>query len=142
MLSPVRTGNCLAAEAVQGAALALEGVDDIHGGDGLALGVLGVGDGVTDDVLQEHLENTAGLLVDETADALHATTASQATDGRLSDPLDVIAQNFAMPLGTALSESLASLAASSHLESDLVSTISLAEGTGLRSQRRGRFRVR
>eukprot|EP01043_Picozoa_sp_COSAG02_P058917 COSAG02_NODE_7415_length_3025_cov_8.518797_1_plen_70_part_10 len=29
----------LATEAVEGAALALEGVDDVHGGDGLAAGV-------------------------------------------------------------------------------------------------------
>ncbi len=65
----------LAAEAVQGAALALEGVHDVHGGHGLPAGVLGVGDGVTDDVLEEHLEHAAGLLVDEARDALDATAA-------------------------------------------------------------------
>jgi hypothetical protein len=41
---------CLDTEPVEGSALSLEGVDDIEGGDGLALGVLGVGDGVSDDV--------------------------------------------------------------------------------------------
>lgn len=56
--------RCLATETVKGTALALESVDDVEGGDGLALGVLGVGDGVTDDALEEGLENTAGLLVD------------------------------------------------------------------------------
>jgi len=56
---------CLTSETVEGATLALEGVDDIHGGDGLPLGVLGVGDGVTDDVLQEDLQDSTGLLVDE-----------------------------------------------------------------------------
>lgn len=54
----------LAAETVEGTALSLEGVDNIEGGDGLALGVLGVGDGVTDDTLEEGLEDTAGLFVD------------------------------------------------------------------------------
>ncbi len=44
-----------AAEAVQGAALALECVHHIHGGHGLAASVLGVGHGITDHVLQEHL---------------------------------------------------------------------------------------
>ena len=44
--------------------MALEGIDDIEGGDGLALGVLSVGDGVTDDTLEEGLENTACLFVD------------------------------------------------------------------------------
>ena len=41
----------LAAEAIEGAALALERMDDVHGGDGLATGVLHVGDGVMDDAL-------------------------------------------------------------------------------------------
>lgn len=41
----------LSAESVQGASLTLERVDDIHGGDSLALGVLRVRDGVADDVL-------------------------------------------------------------------------------------------
>ena len=54
----------LTTETVQGAALSLEGVDDIERCDGLALGVLGVGDGVTDDTLKESLEDTTGLFVD------------------------------------------------------------------------------
>lgn len=59
-----RAVRCLTTEAVQGAALSLQGVDNIQGCDGLALGVLGVGDGVTDDALEEGLEDGAGLLVD------------------------------------------------------------------------------
>ena len=57
-------GVDLTTETVQGAALALEGVDDVEGGDGLALGVLSVGDSVTDDTLEEGLEDTTGLVVD------------------------------------------------------------------------------
>ena len=60
------TANDLSAEAVEGLALPLERVDDIHGGDGPSAGVLGVGDRVTDDVLKEDLEDTTGLFVDET----------------------------------------------------------------------------
>jgi hypothetical protein len=56
-------GN-LTTETVEGTALALEGVDNIEGGDSLALGVLSVGDSVTDDTLEEGLENTTGLFVD------------------------------------------------------------------------------
>ncbi len=89
--------------------MALERVDDVHRGDGLALGVLGVGDSVADDVLQEDLEDAAGFLVDETGDALHAATASQTTDSGLGDALDVIAKNFAMALGSTFSETLATL---------------------------------
>jgi hypothetical protein len=96
----------LTAEAVQGAALALEGVHHVEGRDRLAAGVLGVGDGVADHVLKEHLEDTAGLLVDEARDALDTAAASQAPDGGLGDTLDVVAQDLAVPLGAALSESL------------------------------------
>jgi hypothetical protein len=54
----------LTTETVQGAALSLECVDNIERRDGLALGVLGVGDGVTNDTLEEGLQDTASLLVD------------------------------------------------------------------------------
>ena len=104
--------NCLSAETVQGAALALERVDDIHGGDGLSASVLGVGHGVTDDVLKEDLEHTAGLLVDEAADALDTTTASQSANGGLGDTLDVVSEDFAVSLSTALAESLSSFSSS------------------------------
>ena len=55
----------LLAKAVEGAALALEGVADVHGRDSLAASVLSVGDGVADDGLQERLEDRAGLFVDQ-----------------------------------------------------------------------------
>ena len=41
------------------------------------------------------VENTAGLLVDETRDTLHTTSASQTADSRLGDTLDVITRNLA-----------------------------------------------
>ncbi len=106
-------GN-LSTEAVEGAALPLEGVDDVHGGDGLPAGVLGVAHRVADDGLKENLEDTAGLLVDEAGDALDTTPASQPADGGLGNALDVIPENLAVPLGSALSEALASLSASRH----------------------------
>lgn len=90
-------------------ALALESVDNVEGGDGLALGVLSVGDGVTDNTLQEGLENTAGLLVDHSGDTLDTTTASETADSGLSDTLDVVAQNLAVTLGATLAETLATL---------------------------------
>ena len=108
--------NCLTAESVEGTALALQSVDDIHGGDSLPLGVFGVGDGITDDVLKEDLEDTAGLLVDEAGDTLDTSTASQPADGGLGDTLDVITQDFAMTLSASLSESLSSFASSGHFE--------------------------
>ena len=112
-----RSSNCLTSESVQGASLPLEGIDHIHGGDGLPLGVFGVGDGIPDDVLEENLENSTGLLVDESRDTLDSTTTRQTPDGGLGDALDVIPQHLPVPLGTSLAESLASFASSSHVAS-------------------------
>ena len=87
-------GSCsmgnLTAKSVQGTALTLQGIDDIHGGDGLSLGVLGVGDGITDDIFEENLQDATGLFVDEAGDTLYTTTTSQTTDSGLGDTLDVI----------------------------------------------------
>ena len=92
----------LRAEAVEGLALALERVDDVEGRDGLPAGVLGVGDRILDDVLEEDLQHAAGLLVHQAGDALHATAARQTADRGLGDALDVVAHDLTMALGTAL----------------------------------------
>jgi hypothetical protein len=55
---------CLTTETVEGAALSLQSVDDVQGCDSLALGVLGVCDSITNDTLEEGLQDTAGLFVD------------------------------------------------------------------------------
>jgi hypothetical protein len=90
-------------------ALALESVDNVEGGDGLALGVLSVGDSVTDDTLEEGLEDTTGLLVDHGGDTLDTTTASETADSGLGDTLDVVAQDLAVTLGATLAETLTTL---------------------------------
>ena len=102
----------LSAESVESSSLALEGVDYVQSGDGFALGVLGVGHGVADDVLKENLKDAAGLLVDKTGDALNATSAGQSANGGLGDALDVVAKDLAVTLGAALSKSFSSFASS------------------------------
>jgi len=108
-----RAGS-LATEAVQGATLALERVHDIERGDGLALGMLGVGDSVADDALEEGFEHAASLFVDHGRNTLDATTTSQTADGGLGDALDVVTENLAMAFGSALSKTFATFSASSH----------------------------
>jgi hypothetical protein len=98
--------------------LALEGVDNIERSDSLPLGVLSVGDGITDDALEEGLEDTAGLLVDHGGDTLDTTTTSKTPDGGLGDALDVVTQNLAVTLGTTLSETLSALAAWRRVSND------------------------
>ena len=68
----------------------LEGVDNVERSNSLSLGVLSVGDGVANDRLEEELEDTAGLVVDQTADTLNTTTASETADRRLCDTGDVV----------------------------------------------------
>jgi len=112
---PTNEINKSCAETVERAAGALEGVDDVERGDGFALSVLGVGDRVADDVLEEDLEHAARLLVDEARDTLYTTTAGETTDGGLGDTLDVVAKNLAVALSSALAESLATFATARHV---------------------------
>ena len=95
--------NRLATESVEGASLPLQRIHDIHGSDGLPLGMISVGDGIPDDGFKEDTEDGAGLLIDEVADALDTTTTGKTTDGRLGDALNVVTKQFAMTLGSSLS---------------------------------------
>ena len=107
-------GLDLTSESVEGTTLTLQSIDDIHGSDGLSLGVLGVSDGISDDILKEDLEDSTGLFVDEARDTLDTTTTRKTANGGLADTLDVITQHFAMTLGASLSESFSSFAAARH----------------------------
>ena len=109
--------SCLTSESVESTALTFEGIDYIHGGDSLPLGVLGVGDGITDDILKEHLQDTTGLLVDQARDTLDSTTTGQTTDCWLGDTLDVITKHLPVTLGATLSKTLSSFATSRHVDS-------------------------
>lgn len=108
----------LPTKAVQSAALALEGIDDIKRGDSLALGMLRVGHSITDDILQEDLEHTARLLIDQARDTLDTAAASQTADGGLGDALDVVTKNLAMTLGSTLAKTLASFATTRHSDEE------------------------
>lgn len=99
----------LVAESVDRTALAFEGVDHVQSGYGLSAGVLCVGDSVPDDVLNEGLDDAAGLFVDEAGDTLDASPAGQPTDGGLGDALDGVLEHLAEPFGSSLAEPLTSL---------------------------------
>ena len=83
--------------------------------------------------LKEDLQYTTGLLVDQARDTLNTAehqvntrqrlvdidnspSSRQSSDSRLGNALDVVTKNLAMTLGSALSESLAAFAASSHCD--------------------------
>ena len=118
----MRVGTCSSTEAVEGAALSLKSVDDVESGDGLSLGVLGVGHGVADDVLEEASQNVSGLLVDEGGDSLDTTAAGKSADSRLGDAEDGLAKSTSVlvSLGAGLAATLsfsasAELSLGSHL---------------------------
>ena len=60
----------------------------------------------TTHVLEEDLEDTTGLLVDETGDTLDTATTGETTDSGLGDTLNVVAKNLTVTLGAALAETL------------------------------------
>jgi len=107
----------LTSESVECPALSFEGVDNVHGSHRLPFGVLSVGHGVSDDIFQKDLEDSAGFLVDESRDTLDSSTAGQTTDGGFRDPLDVVSKDFPVSLGSSFPESLASFSTASHDES-------------------------
>ena len=106
----------LTSESVQGASLAFQGIDDIHSGDGLPLGVLGVGNSISDHVFEENFEDTSSFFVDQSTDSFYTTTTRQTADGWLRDSLDVVTKNLSMTLGASFSQSFSSFSASRHLD--------------------------
>lgn len=70
----------------------LQGKDDQYTAVGMReemcipLSVFSVGDGVTDDVLKENLENPAGLLIDQARDTLDTATTSKTTNSLQKEP--------------------------------------------------------
>ena len=104
----------LSSESVECTSLTFQGVDHIHSSDSLSLCMLAVCNSITDDVLEEDLENSAGLFVDQATDTLHPTSSCQSTDSGLGDSLDVITQNLSVPLGTSFAKTLSSFTASRH----------------------------
>ena len=69
------------AVAVEDAAIFLHSVDDIHGGNGFALSVLGEGEGVAHHLLQEIVDKAPHMLVSGERDALHTSPPGQSADG-------------------------------------------------------------
>ena len=92
------------AESVEGSSLSLEGIDNVHGSDGLPLSVLSVGHSVSDDSLEESLEGDSGVVVDVEADSLDSASSGESSDGGLGDSLERASLSaLGVPLGSDLS---------------------------------------
>ncbi len=118
LLCGSRPFNKLTTETVESASLPLQGINDIHGCDGLSASMLCVSDCISNHILQKHFQYSSGLLVDHSRDTFHAASPGETSDGWLGDTLNVIAQHFSVALGSsnsfaALAQTFASLTASS-----------------------------
>lgn len=77
--------------------------------------MLGVLNGIADDLSKEGAKHDTSFLVNERGDTLYATTAGETADGRLRDALDVVTKDFAVALGAALSKSFSTFSTARHL---------------------------
>ena len=110
----------LPAKAVEGAPLPLESVDNVHGSDGLAFGMLTVCHCIANDIFQENLQHPSGLFVDEARNSLDSSSSCKSSDGWFGDALDVITQDLAMTFCASLSQTLSSFATARHDELDRI----------------------
>jgi hypothetical protein len=91
--------------------LSFQGIDNVEGGNSLALGVFSVCDSVPDDTFEEGLQDTAGFFVDHGRDTFDTTTTCETADSRLCYALDVVTKNLPVALGSTLSKTLSTFAA-------------------------------
>merc|ERR1711991_87656 len=100
-------------ESVEGTALALKRVDDIHGSDGSSARVFGIRHGVSHDGEKEGLQHTTGLLVDVAGNALDTTSTRETADGGLGNAQNVISvTSTVMAFSATFSEAFASFTTS------------------------------
>lgn len=74
-------------ESVERSSLSFEGIDDILSSNSLSLGVLGVSDRISNDVVKESLEDVSDFLVDSEGDSLDSSSSGESSDSRLGDSL-------------------------------------------------------
>ncbi|KAI9921703.1 hypothetical protein PsorP6_002703 [Peronosclerospora sorghi] len=105
----------LPAETVQRASLTLKSIHDIHCSDSFATGVLRVCYRVTNYILKEYFQYTAGFLVNKSGDTFHTTTTSKTTNSWLRDTLNVVAKNLAMTLRSTFSQPFTAFSTTRHI---------------------------
>ena len=77
--------------------------------------MLRTGDGVSDNVLEEDLENTSSFLVNETGDSLDSSSSRESSNGGLGDSLDVVTQDLSVSLRSSFAQTLSTFSSSGHL---------------------------
>lgn len=99
-------------KSIQRLPLLLQCIENVPGRNRHSTGMLRIDDDILEQIREEISQKEAGLVVDETGDALDAATTRKATDGRLGyDALDVSSEDFSVAFGSSFSETFASFAA-------------------------------
>uniref|UniRef100_A0A9J8C713 Histone H4 n=1 Tax=Cyprinus carpio carpio TaxID=630221 RepID=A0A9J8C713_CYPCA len=122
---------CLSSEAVQSASLSFQRVHDVHGGDGLSLGVLGVGHSIADHVLRDNIQGItkpairrlarrggvkriSGLIYEETRGVLKVFLENVIRDAVTYTEHAKRKTNLTMTLSSSFPESFTTFASSRH----------------------------
>ncbi|WVZ03616.1 hypothetical protein V8G54_024422, partial [Vigna mungo] len=83
-----------ASKTIECPSLSLQRIHHVHGRNSLPPSVLGIGHSVANHILQEYLQHSSGLFIDQSTDPLHATSSRQSPYRRFRYALNVVPKNF------------------------------------------------
>ena len=108
----------LTTETVEGSALSLKGINNVKSSNSLSLGVLSVSCGVSDDVFEEALQNSSGIVVDVSGNTFNTTSSGKSSNSWLGDTFNAwLVCLSGVSFGADLTDTLTTFSLSDHLMS-------------------------
>ena len=102
-------------KAIQCLPFSSQCIHNIHCSNSLAVGVFSICHRISNNVLQEHLQNTLHLIVHDPRDSLDPTPPSKAADGRLGNALNVVPQDTSMAFCPSFAKTFATFSPAWHV---------------------------
>ncbi|MFS7905925.1 hypothetical protein Hanom_Chr01g00053431 [Helianthus anomalus] len=99
----------LTTKTIQSTTLSFQSIYNIHRRNSLPASMLSVSHSISNNILKKNLENSTSFFIDQPANTLHTSSASQSSNRRLRDSLNVIAKNLPVSFCSSLTQSLSSL---------------------------------
>jgi len=109
----------LTSKTIQCASLSFQSIDYVHRCNGLTFGMFGVRNSVPNNVFQKDFQHTTGFLVNQTRNSLHSASACQPSNSRLRYSLDIVSQNFPVPLSATFPKTFTPFSSTSHDDAQL-----------------------
>lgn len=103
-----------ATKSVQCPAISFQSIHDVLRSDGLSASVFSVGNSVSDDLLEEVFQVSAGLFIDQTRNTLASTSTTQSSNSWFRDTLNGILQHLPVTFRCTFTQSFATFATSGH----------------------------